>query len=156
MFIEGESFDLLGKAYPLSLISQASATQISNGKLITSSASTDKIKTQLTRWYHQVAEEHFRQRCSHFAPMVGKTPASVGIKAYKSRWGSCHHDGRIFFNWRLIMAPAWVGDYVVIHELCHLIQHNHSKAFWQEVQRISPDYKQAQIWLKNNGLRLEL
>lgn len=156
LFVEGESFDLLGKAYPLKLVSPASETHIDNGKLITATASADNIKIQLTRWYHQEAETHFRQRCAHFAPMVGKAPILVGIKAYKSRWGSCHHDGRIYFNWRLIMAPVWVIDDVIIHELCHLIHPNHSKVFWQEVARINPDHKKSQTWLKTNSLLLEL
>jgi len=155
LFIEGELFDLLGKTYPLSLIGRPSDTHISDGKLITTSESADKIKTRLTRWYRKMAKEHIQQRCSHFSPTVGRTPTLVGIKNYKSRWGSCHHDGRVYFNWRLMMAPAWVLDYVIVHELCHLIQPNHSKAFWHEVARTMPDYQQAQTWLKTNALLLE-
>jgi len=160
LFVEGECFDVLGKAYPLTIKNpiankQKGVIHIADDKLIMPFYPIDKAKKQLTAWYRQTAEQYFRQRSAHFAPIVGKTPAHIAVKAYKSRWGSCHHDGRIYFNWRLIMAPDWVVDYVVVHELCHLIHHNHSKLFWQQVTRIMPDYRHAQTWLKTNGMLLQ-
>jgi len=157
-FIHGESFLLLGKIYTLNLKQGKRCIQIEDDELLVShpNPQQENIRRQLTRWYRQQAEIHFTGRCSSFAAIIGKQPKSVGIKTYKSRWGSCHHDGRVYFNWRLIMAPEWIIDYVVVHELCHLIHHNHSKAYWQLVATILPDYKEANIWFKQHGLSLEL
>ena len=81
---------------------------------------------------------------------------SVGIKNYKSRWGSCTAEGDITFNWKVIMAPNRIVDYVVVHELCHLIHHDHSPKFWREVERFMPDYLECKEWLKHNGSFLDL
>ena len=69
---------------------------------------------------------------------------------------SCHKDGRIYFNWRIIMAPHSVVDYVVAHELCHLTYHNHSPAYWKLLESILPDYREAKAWLKTNGKMLSV
>ncbi len=91
-------------------------------------------------------------------PTIAKTinvkPTIISIKNYKSRWGSCYQDGRVQFNWRLAMAPKSVVEYVIVHELCHLIHPNHSQQYWQTVVKFSPDYKQQKQWLKENGASL--
>jgi len=156
VFAEGESFDLLGKSYQLKILETKTTIHIADDKLITPAFQADKLKKRLTLWYRKQAEQYFQQRSRKIAVDIGVSPASIAVKTYKSRWGSCHHDGRIYFNWRLIMAPIWVIDYVIVHELCHLIHHNHSKCFWQKVEEIMPDYNQAKEWLKINGLTLEL
>ncbi len=156
-FTAGESFALMGKTYQLHLTDDLkTAIHTAGDQLIAPAFETDKLKKLLVSWYRQKAEEHFQQRSQHFAADIGVAPSSIGVKTYKSRWGSCHHDGRIYYNWRLIMAPEWVIDYVVVHELCHLIHHNHSKLYWQTVEDIMPDYRQAKAWLKNDGLKLDL
>jgi len=155
-FTEGESFDLLGKSYQLKTLDIKTTIHLAEDKLITPAHQPDKLKRTLTTWYRKQAEQYFQQRAKEIAVDIGVNPTSIEVKAYKSRWGSCHHDGRIYFNWRLIMAPVWVIDYVIVHELCHLIHHNHSKPFWHKVEEIMPDYKQAKEWLKINGLMLDL
>ena len=81
-------------------------------------------------------------------------PRSVSVEDFKSRWGSCSVEGDISFNWKIIMAPHGIIDYVVAHELCHMIEHNHSPAFWRHVERIIPDYRDRKDWLKENGAQL--
>ena len=76
------------------------------------------------------------------------------IRDMKTRWGSCAANGNLNFNWLLILAPPEVLDYVVVHELCHRREMNHSQAFWKEVEKILPDYRERQKWLKDNGWRL--
>jgi len=88
--------------------------------------------------------------------MHGSYTSSVDVKSYRSRWGSCHKDGRVYFNWRIIMAPHSVVDYVVVHELCHLVYHNHSAAYWKLVEHSYSDFRNAKTWLKMNGLSLTL
>ncbi|MDQ6982958.1 MAG: SprT family zinc-dependent metalloprotease [Mariprofundus sp.] len=157
-FTPGEQFHLLGKSYSLHIQQGKRSVQHSESDLLVSHPSPDPDTThrQICRWYQQQADVHFHARSYFFAAIIGKHPASVGVKSYKSRWGSCHHDGRIYFNWRLIMAPDWVVDYVVVHELCHLHHPNHSKEFRTLVQSISPACREATAWLKINGQTLSL
>jgi predicted metal-dependent hydrolase len=73
------------------------------------------------------------------------------VRNQRSRWGSCSPRGTISLNWRLIQAPPNVRDYIILHELCHLRQMNHSDRFWREVASVCPDYQRAELWLKRNG-----
>jgi len=162
-FQQGEAFQFRGKAYTLELQQGRRHVQIYAGGLIPNklivthpAATADTTRKQITAWYRQQAEAHFTDRCSSIATRIGKSPCSVGVKAYKSRWGTCFHDGRIYFNWRLIMAPDDIIDYVVTHELCHLIHPNHSTAYWSLVRAHKPYYQQAAQWLKINGASLDL
>jgi predicted metal-dependent hydrolase len=91
------------------------------------------------------------EKAKRYAEIIGVTCAPVGIKMYKSRWGSSSLDGNIDFNWHIIMAPNRIVDYVVIHELYHLIHHDHSPKYWQQVERIMPDYAECKAWLKHNA-----
>jgi len=114
------------------------------------------IIRMLSTWYQARALRHVQWQGAHIAGNLGVRPACVGIKSYRSRWGSCHADGRIYFNWRIIQAPQKVIRYVVVHELCHLIHHNHSRAFWVQVATVMPDYRQAKGWLRTNGAMLAM
>ena len=78
----------------------------------------------------------------------------ITLREQKTRWGSCSGKGNLSFNLKLIMAPRYVLDYVVVHELCHLIHMNHSKSFWNEVESFMPNYKMAEVWLKLNSRKL--
>ena len=103
------------------------------------------VKKALMEWYLEHAEEKIKERVSRFAQLIGKWPASIEIKNQEKRWGSCSRSGIIRFNWKIIMAPISVMDYVIVHELCHLIYPHHSSQFWQKVQSIIPDYKRSGI-----------
>ena len=96
------------------------------------------------------------ERVAHFAPLVGVDYGSITIRSQKTRWGSCSSKGNLNFNCLLLLAPPEVLDYVVVHELCHRKQMNHSPRFWAEVGRVLPDYKIRVRWLKENGSRLML
>ena len=94
------------------------------------------------------------ERCGFFSGMMGVTYTHIGISGARSRWGSCSPRGRLRFNWRLAMAPAHVLDYVVVHELAHLKELNHSRRFWAQVAAILPDFREAKTWLKENAFLL--
>ena len=117
---------------------------------------SSSVKRALIEWYLEHAEEKIRERVNRFAPLIGKWPVSIKIKNQEKRWGSCSRSGIIRFNWKIIMAPISVMDYVIVHELCHLIYPHHSSQFWQKVQSIIPDYEKKRHWLKGNGLNLSL
>ena len=89
-----------------------------------------------------------RERLNYYAPRVGRAPGRIAIREQKSRWGSCSSKGNLNFNWKLIMAPPQALDYVVIHELCHLHEFNHSPRFWTLVAGQMPDYEVWKKWLK--------
>ena len=91
------------------------------------------------------------ERVKYFAPLVGVTYGRITIRNQKSRWGSCSAKGNLNFNVGLLLAPPEVLDYVVVHELCHRKEMNHSPKFWAEVSKLIPDYKQHEKWLKDNG-----
>ena len=94
------------------------------------------------------------KRVAYFAEKIGVTYGKITLRQQKTRWGSCAANGNLNFNWLLILAPPGVLDYVVVHELCHRREMNHSQAFWKEVEAILPDYRERQKWLKDNGWRL--
>lgn len=93
-------------------------------------------------------------RVEYFAKVIGVTYGKITIRNQKTRWGSCSSKGNLNFNCLLMLAPPEVLDYVVVHELCHRKQMNHSKAFWLEVEKVLPDYKEARKWLKEDGSQI--
>ena len=112
-----------------------------------------EIEGRLHEWYRLLALETLRDRVAHFAGQLSVTAKSVKVRTYKRRWGSCSAKGELSFNWRLIMAPGDVVDYVAAHEVAHLVHHNHSSEFWAVVARLLPGYRVQQTWLhKNDGL----
>ncbi|MCX4187322.1 M48 family metallopeptidase [Methylophaga sp. OBS4] len=161
-FETGESFPFLGQSLTL----QISTAQLQNQVIADSHAliietklaapSQKQLLNLLTLWYQQQAESYLSIRCRQLAGQTGLQPGLIQVKNYKARWGSCRLNGDIQLNWKLIMAPAEIIDYVIIHELCHLKQHNHSPAFWQLVELFDPDFKAHRLWLKDNGQQLKL
>lgn len=103
------------------------------------------------RLYRDKAREIFEQKVSYYAQMMGVSYGRIAIRDQKTRWGSCSGEGNLNFNWRLIFAPAGVLDYVVVHELAHRKEMNHSPRFWRVVEDTMPEYRKYQKWLKENG-----
>lgn len=159
-FVSGESFSYLGRNYRLK-VHQGNYQPIKliNGRFaITLRAGVenpDLIQDSLFSWYKQHAELKFNEKAKRYSKMMGVKFNSVGLKDYKSRWGSCSVEGDITFNWKIIMAPNRIVDYVVVHELCHLVHHDHSPKFWREVERTMPNYTECKEWLKQHGASLE-
>ena len=91
------------------------------------------------------------KRVEYFAKLVGVTYGNITIRNQKTRWGSCSSKGNLNFNCLLMLVPSQVLDYVVVHELCHRKEMNHSKAFWNEVEKVLPNYKESVRWLKEEG-----
>lgn len=94
------------------------------------------------------------ERVEYFAKVIGVTYGKITVRNQKTRWGSCSSKGNLNFNCLLMLAPPEVLDYVVVHELCHRKQMNHSKAFWLEVEKVLPNYKEVRKWLKEEGSQM--
>lgn len=105
----------------------------------------------LQAWYRERASGLLQERVSHFKAPMGLAPGPVELKAWKRRWGECHPDGTLRFNWRLIMLPPEIIDYVVAHELAHLTVPGHNPRFWSQVATMVPDYAARRRWLNRQG-----
>lgn len=110
-----------------------------------------QIERFVMAWYGQQAVACFKERIAIYAPALHVPPPPFRLSRAKTRWGSCNSRGLVTLNWRLIQLPLHLIDYVVVHELAHLIEMNHSKAFWGLVRAIYPDYQVARNMLKNYG-----
>lgn len=101
--------------------------------------------------YRKEARRRITERAAYFAEKMGVDYGRIAIKAAKTRWGSCSAQGNLNFHWKLILMPPAILDYVVVHELAHRIEMNHSPRFWAQVERILPDYRERRRWIKENG-----
>ena len=104
--------------------------------------------------YISIARDIFTRKTAYYARIMGVSYGRIAIREQKTRWGSCSSKGNLNFNWRLILAPEEVLDYVVVHELAHRREMNHSKAFYAIVESVLPDYRQARRWLRDHGSSL--
>ncbi len=109
---------------------------------------------RLTDWLREQALIDLQQRTAFHADRLGVTVKVVRLRDQRSRWGSCSSTGTITYNWRLILAPPFVLDYVAAHEVAHLVEMNHSPAFWAAVKRTLPEYEKGRAWLKAHGATL--
>ena len=161
-FISGESFSLFGRNLYLKVLEGGKVgTQLIDDYLITTVRTSEigdlrksRIKTYLEKWYIHEAYQKLEEKVMRYSKIIRVSPREIKVRNYKTRWGSCDNKGRLTFNFHLIKAPHEIVDYVVIHELCHMIQPNHSKFFWNEVARFDPSFKNHKKWLKLNGADL--
>ena len=109
----------------------------------------------LERRYRKAAREYIPARAKYYADILGVQFTRVRIAEQKTRWGSCSQSGTLSFHWKLMLAPEGVLDYVIIHEVCHLMEMNHSKKFWAWVAFLMPDYEEKRKWLKEHGEELQ-
>ena len=113
-------------------------------------------RRRLVAWLKENAERIFTKVTEQKAREMGISYTSVSIGSAKKRWGSCNSNGEIHFTFRLLYAPKEVVEYVIVHELAHIRQMNHSKLFWAEVEKYCADWKNRRAWLKNNSIVLEI
>ena len=106
---------------------------------------------EVEAFYRRAARKKIIERTAWYAKIMGVTYGRISIRAAKTRWGSCSGEGNLNFHWKLILMPPEILDYVVVHELAHRKQMNHSPLFWAEVEKVLPDYKARRAWLKEHG-----
>ena len=160
--VSGESFPYLGRNYRLKVQEgHQVGVCLSGGYLRATIRANEqvehrtlRIQQYLQNWYRSRALERLQDKTNRYAQQIGVSPAGVSVRNFKSRWGSCDKQGQVVFNWNIIKAPHSIVDYVVIHELCHLVHPNHSKDFWQLVGRHDTSYAEHRQWLKEQGVGL--
>jgi predicted metal-dependent hydrolase len=155
-YAEGEMFLFLGRSYPLHIVEDGSITIERSDRLYVSSTLLPDIRNQLKHWYRVEARKEIRARCMWFSLKTGHVPETIRITDARQRWGSCTHKGGLSFSWRLIQAPPEIVDYVVVHELVHISQPDHSKKFWDKIRKIMPDFEQRRNWLKDHERLLKI
>jgi len=158
-FIPGEKFLYLGESYPLEIgdtNQKGLPLKLSFGKFILDKDHLEEARDVFIHWYKREAKEKIEGRVHYFSNRLQLFPKGLKITSAKYRWGSCSRDSRLSLSWRIIMAPLSVIDYVLIHELVHIKEKNHSKRFWTYLETILPDYRKHRLWLKENGHRLWL
>lgn len=156
-FIPGEKFLYLGESYSLEIGDthySGLPLKLSFGKFILDKERLEEARDLFIHWYKREAKEKIEGRLHYFSNRLQLFPKGLKITSANCRWGSCSRDSRLSFSWKIIMAPLSVIDYVLIHELVHIKEKNHSKRFWTYLETILPDYRKHRFWLKENGYRL--
>lgn len=165
-YVNGDTFNFLGKDYSLQLLEDRTIKKLTvnlyNNKLLVTCPSQEHIineimiKEAIKKWYKQNAKIKIIERVTYYEKYLTEKRGSVIVKEQKKRWGSCTKEGTLRFNWKIIMAPEPIIDYLVVHEMCHLRYMNHASEFWNLVESILPDYKNSKEWLRKYGALLEL
>jgi hypothetical protein len=155
-YVEGESFPYLGKHVPLRIVPDHRPALVMDRAFKLARSAQPRAASVFEAWYKKQARVVLTERIEFFARKYDFTVKKIRISSARTRWGSCSTKGTLSFTWRLVMAPLEVIDYVVVHELCHLKELNHSKSFWAQVEGILPGYKPCRKWLKQNGAKLHL
>ena len=151
-FVSGEGFRYLGRSYRLLLVDdQDVPLKLEAGRFKLRRSEAGRGREHFVAWYKTHALAWFRRRVRLFGPRIGADPARVEVRDLGYRWGSCGHAGGVNFHWQTILLPANAVDYVVVHELVHLREANHTPAFWTRVERVLPDFAQRKAWLATNG-----
>lgn len=154
-FKEGELFPYLGEEYEL-VVEQRSASQLEDDaiRLAKHHVKQTSIKRALEKFYRRKAREMIEDAVKRYADEMGVEYDKLEIRNQRTKWGSCSSYGTLGINWRLIMAPGEIIEYVVIHELAHLKEPNHTKEFWNLVREFDPEYAEHADWLDEHSARL--
>lgn len=155
-FVSGESLLYLGKSYKLYVIDDQIENVVFDSKFFISMANQSKANKLFREWYIKSANEVIVPKSEEIARKIGVKYNSINILDLKYRWGSCTPKDNIHLNWRIIKAPMTVVEYIIVHELVHLLVANHTAEFWNRVAVQSPNYNKAKEWLKHNGHELEV
>ena len=158
----GEGFLYLGRSYRLLLVAdQDEALLLKNGRFSLRRDLVDKdgipaAQAAFRDYYIRQGLERVTRRVQYFAPKVGVKPGRLDVRELGHRWASCSPKGNVAFHWKCMMAPPTIIDYIVVHELCHFHHLDHTDAFWNEVDKVMPDFAERKNWLKVNGAAMDV
>lgn len=158
----GEGFLYLGRSYRLLLVeNQTELVSLKGGRFclrrdVADKGGVDAAKAAFRNYYIQRGMERIPQRLQYFAPKVGVKPGKIDVRELGNRWASCSPSGAIAFHWKCMMAPPTIIDYIAVHELCHFHHLDHTEAFWNEVDKVLPSYRERKEWLKAHGASMDV
>jgi len=161
-YMDGAEIFYRGKKYRLKIIEdynvRKSEIQLRHDEIVVimKHKKVQLVPELMEGWYKERIKELIYDKIEYYNSFINKKISNIRIKNHKKRWGSCSNLGNLNFNWRIIMMPDEMFDYIVVHELCHLIHMNHSKEYWKSVEMILPDYKEREKWIRQNGSKLLL
>ncbi len=165
-FVNGQGFLYLGKSYRLKLIddagiksgrsSKTAPLRLWHGYFELAETEKAKARNHFISWYRKQIKKQLKERIPRYDKRIGVKVKDIRILDLGHRWASCGKNGSINFNWRSVMAPVWVFDYILVHELVHMIERGHTDRFWRLVSRVIPDYEEYARWLNENGADLDL
>lgn len=151
-FVNGEGFAYLGRSYRLLLVeAQDLPLKLEQGRFKLLQSAAARGRDHLVRWYCQHGQAWLKKRVETLEPRVGVRTSEVTVQDLGYRWGSCGKGGRMFFHWRTVLMPPPMIEYVVVHELVHMIEAHHTPAFWKRVERVIPDFAMRKQWLREKG-----
>jgi predicted metal-dependent hydrolase len=159
-WVNGETFLYLGCSYRLALVSNQDCTlQLRAGRFCLDRTAFEQggqaaAKQAFETYLTEKGQPRLNERVKYFAPKVGVQVAEIKVKDMGYRWASCGTRNILNFNWKCLMAPPQIIDYIVVHELCHFHHRDHRNAFWNEVDKVMPDYRERKEWLRKNGASL--
>lgn len=154
-FVSGESLLYLGKNYKLYVVDEPIESVVFDNKFFISRTNQSNANKLFKEWYINSANKIILPKAKEVVKQIGVKYNSLNILDLKYRWGSCTPKDNIHFNWRIIKAPMTVIEYIIVHELTHLLEANHSPTFWNRVAAQLPNYTNAKQWLKEYGYELE-
>ncbi len=151
-FVSGEGFPYLGRSYRLLLVDrQAVPLKLEAGRFKLARELASNGREHFIRWYTDHAQPWLQRRVDGWASRMGLDPSGMEVRDLGFRWGSCGKAGNLNFHWAAILLPPSIIDYVVVHELVHLREPNHTPEFWLRVARVLPDYEERKTWLAQHG-----
>ena len=155
-YVNGEGFLYLGRSYRLKLVDdQQTPLKLAAGRFRLRRDLQPEAKQHFIHWYSTKAQIYLNDKVQALAARMGVEPAGVKIQDLGYRWGSCGRGNRLYFNWKTILLPREIVEYVVVHELTHLHEPHHTPQFWKRVERVLPDYERRKGWLAKNGIGVE-
>ena len=153
-FVNGEGFLYLGRSYRLLIVGEQDvALKLNGGRFRLLQAEINQGRRHFIDWYSAHARPWLEPRVDLWARMMNVEPKDIEVRDLGFRWGSCGKGGRLNFHWATILLPASIVEYVIVHELAHLIEPNHTPGFWLRVERALPDYQERKRWLAEHGGR---
>ncbi len=161
-WVNGETFLYLGRAYRLSLVSgQEREPQLKDGRFclnrrVIEEGGVAAARRAFETYFADKGMQRLSERVAYYAPKVGVKVSGVKMKDMGYRWASCGKNGVLNFHWKCMMAPPKIIDYIAVHELCHLYHRNHTEAYWNEVDKVMPDYRERKEWLRLHGASLDI
>lgn len=163
-FVSGEKLPYLGRQYRLKVHREAvdqSSFGFKQGRFIATVPSNwgqervqDTLEKNLIEWYRKHGLKKIKERTAYYEHLLGVNAKAIQLRTQHKRWGTCTPEGNIYLNWRIVMAPIRVIDYIIVHELAHLRISEHNQDFWNLVRSILPHYEEDKEWLRIHGMEL--